>query len=176
MIVTLNDTTSAAVGKRLVSLREEGGAVALGRVLTLVILAADEESAEEAIEISNVASHEHPARVIVVLDADSAHEQAGLDAEIRVGSDAGASEVVVLRPRGEAGSRPDTLVMPLLLPDAPIVAWWASTPPEAPARERIGLMAQRRITNSMHCATRGPCWRPSPARMPPATRTSPGRA
>ncbi|WP_127129125.1 glucose-6-phosphate dehydrogenase assembly protein OpcA [Georgenia sp. SYP-B2076] len=155
MIVTLEDTTSAAVGNRLVSLREEGGAVALGRVLTLVILAEDEASAEDAIHISNVASHEHPARVIVVLPDGAAEDKSGLDAEIRVGSDAGASEVVVLRPHGGAGSRPDTLVMPLLLPDTPIVAWWTGMPPAAPSKEPIGLMAQRRITNTTRCADPG---------------------
>ncbi|WP_448071967.1 glucose-6-phosphate dehydrogenase assembly protein OpcA [Georgenia yuyongxinii] len=155
MIVTLNDTTSAAVGSRLVSLREEGGAVALGRVLTLVILADDERSAEQAIRVSNVASHEHPARVLAVLpDADGAG-RAGLDAQIRVGAHAGASEVVVLRPYGGAGSRPDTLIMPLLLPDAPIVTWWVNTPPEAPSKDPIGQMAHRRITNSIHCADPG---------------------
>ena len=155
MIVTLNDTTSAAVGNRLVSLRDEGGAVALGRVLTLVILADDEASAEAGIRSSNVASHEHPSRVLVVLRDSDADGRAGLDAEIRVGSDAGASEVVVLRPYGGAGARPDTLIMPLLLPDAPIVAWWVNTPPEAPSQHPIGRMAQRRITNSMHCPDPG---------------------
>ncbi len=40
MIVDLPDTTTSAVSKALVKLREEGGAVALGRVLTLVIASA----------------------------------------------------------------------------------------------------------------------------------------
>ena len=37
MILELPDTTTAKVAKELVNLREEGGAVALGRVLTLLI-------------------------------------------------------------------------------------------------------------------------------------------
>jgi len=37
MIVDLPDSTISKVSKKLVSIREEGGAVALGRVLTLVI-------------------------------------------------------------------------------------------------------------------------------------------
>ena len=37
MIIDLPSTTTNAVGKRLVKLRDEGGAVALGRVLTLVV-------------------------------------------------------------------------------------------------------------------------------------------
>ena len=37
MIVDLPNTTTSAISKTLVKIREEGGAVALGRVLTLVI-------------------------------------------------------------------------------------------------------------------------------------------
>ena len=37
MIVDLPDTNTSKVSKALVKIREEGGAVALGRVLTLVI-------------------------------------------------------------------------------------------------------------------------------------------
>lgn len=150
MIVTLRSTNAAEVGSRLVSLRDEGGAVALGRVLTLVILPDDEASSERAIRTANGASHEHPMRVIVLLP-DNLDKPAGLDAEIRVGGHAGASEVVVLRPRGGAGKTRDTLVMPLLLPDAPIVAWWPSTPPASPSADPIGAIAQRRITESVRC-------------------------
>ncbi|MFC7406207.1 glucose-6-phosphate dehydrogenase assembly protein OpcA [Georgenia alba] len=153
MIVTLRNTNSAEVGSRLVSLRDEGGAVALGRVLTLVVLSEDEDSTERAIRTANGASHEHPMRVLVVMP-DRPDEAAGLDAEIRVGGHAGASEVVVLRPRGGAGRSPGTLVMALLLPDAPIVAWWPSVPPPRPSTDPIGAMAQRRITESVR--TRDP--------------------
>ena len=38
MIIDLPDTTVSAISKKLVSVREEGGAVALGRVLTLIIV------------------------------------------------------------------------------------------------------------------------------------------
>lgn len=37
MIIPLPDTTASAVSKALVRIREEAGAVALGRVLTLII-------------------------------------------------------------------------------------------------------------------------------------------
>ncbi len=37
MIVDLPKTTTSQISKALVKVREEGGAVALGRVLTLVI-------------------------------------------------------------------------------------------------------------------------------------------
>ena len=37
MIVDLPDTTTNDINKRITSLREEGGAITLGRVLTLVV-------------------------------------------------------------------------------------------------------------------------------------------
>jgi glucose-6-phosphate dehydrogenase assembly protein OpcA len=145
VIVDLPDTTVSTIAKKLVSVREEGGAVALGRVLTLVIVSTGGFD-EEAIEAANAASREHPMRVIVlVVQPDAA---TGLDAQIRVGGDAGASEVVVLRARGEAADNQESLVNGLLLPDAPVVAWWPEDPPSAPASSAIGRMAQRRITDA----------------------------
>jgi glucose-6-phosphate dehydrogenase assembly protein OpcA len=38
--------------------------------------------------------------------------------------------------------------MPLMLPDSPVVAWWPGEPPAVPAKDPIGLMAQRRITDA----------------------------
>lgn len=150
MIVDLPDTTTAEVARRLVHLREEGGAVALGRVLTLVI-DADADDVEDAVAVTNDVSREHPMRVIV-LARDSDGAGARLDAQIRVGGDAGASEVVLLRASGEVLEHSDTLVVPLLLPDAPIVAWWPREIPVRPAEHPIGRMAQRRITDSLACA------------------------
>jgi glucose-6-phosphate dehydrogenase assembly protein OpcA len=65
MIVDLPATTVSNISKALVKIREEGGAVALGRVLTLII-ATHLGQEEEAIEAANDASREHPMRVIVV--------------------------------------------------------------------------------------------------------------
>lgn len=149
MIIDLPDTTTNEVTKTLVRLRDEGGAVALGRVLTLII-DADSGDAEGSISVANEASREHPCRVIV-LTREVDRTTARLDAEIRVGGDAGASEVIVLRASGEMLAHSDTLVMPLLLPDAPIVAWWPHELPEHPAEHPIGRMAQRRITDSVAC-------------------------
>lgn len=145
MIVELPDTTISQVAKQLVKVREEGGAVALGRVLTLVI-ATREEAAEPAIDAANDASREHPMRVIVILT--SREGEARLDAQIRVGGDAGASEVVVLRAFGAAASNEESLVTGLLLPDAPVVVWWPDQPPVRPSTSPLGRIAQRRITDA----------------------------
>lgn len=153
MIVDLPQTTTNAVNKALVKLRDEGGAVALGRVLTLVI-DAQGGAVEPAIDAANAASREHPCRVIVLAESEPADggATARLDAQVRVGGDAGASEVVVLRASRAMLEHADTLVMPLLLPDAPIVVWWPNEIPATPADHPIGRMAQRRITDSLSCA------------------------
>lgn len=147
MIIDLPSTTTSVVNKKLVDLRESGGAVALGRVLTLVIVTGDGTEVEQAIQAANDASREHPARVIVV--ARGAKEAAPrLDAQIRVGGDAGASEVLVLRLYGELADEGAGSVVPLLLPDAPVVAWWPSDAPPVPAKDPIGLLSHRRITDA----------------------------
>ncbi|MDF0515272.1 glucose-6-phosphate dehydrogenase assembly protein OpcA [Agromyces sp. H3Y2-19a] len=150
MIVELPDTTTSQVSKTLVKIREDGGVVALGRVLTLVI-ATTPDAEEEAIEAANDASREHPMRVIVVSiepGTESDAIEARLDAEIRVGGDAGASEVIILRAHGDAARYEESLVMALLLPDAPVVTWWPGAAPAVPGRSPLGRIAQRRITDA----------------------------
>ena len=147
MIIDLPSTTTAAINSKLVDIREEGGVTTLGRVLTLVIVTDDGGKTEEAIEAANDASREHPCRVIVV--ARGAKRAAPrLDAQIRVGGDAGASEVIVVRLYGELANEGASVVTPLLLPDAPVVAWWPFEAPAVPAKDPIGMLASRRITDA----------------------------
>ncbi|MBO0900265.1 glucose-6-phosphate dehydrogenase assembly protein OpcA [Cellulomonas sp. zg-ZUI222] len=149
MIIDMPDTSTRAINRRLIQEREEGGAVALGRVLTLII-DADAHDPEDAIAAANAASREHPCRIIVITERTSDRES-NLDAQIRLGGDAGASEVIVLRVSGGVVRHIDTLVMPLLLPDAPIVVWWPYDVPANPAEHPLGRMAQRRITDTTTC-------------------------
>ncbi|MHA7286096.1 glucose-6-phosphate dehydrogenase assembly protein OpcA [Arthrobacter sp. MDT3-44] len=146
MIVDLPDTTTSKVSKELMAMRERGGVVALGRVLTLVVITKSGYE-EQAIDAANEASREHPCRIIVLAE-ESPDEPTRLDGQIRVGGDAGASEVVVLRGYGELAQENESLVSALLLPDAPIVAWWPHGVPEAACRTSIGSIAHRRITDS----------------------------
>lgn len=149
MIIHLPATTTGLINKELVDLRLQGGVVALGRVMTLIVDATGTD-AETAIATANVTSREHPCRIIVL--APESAPSASLDAEIRVGGDAGAAEVIVLRPSGEMVDHADTLVIPLLLPDVPIVAWWPGPVPSNPMSTGIGQMATRRVTDSKGAA------------------------
>ncbi len=147
MIIDLPDTTAAEVQRRLISAREEGGAVALGRVLTFLIHTS-QEGEERVIQAANQASSEHPMRIVVVSEPAEVSTDPGLSAQIRVGGDAGASEVIVLRPVGPSASSLPGLVNGLLLPDAPVVTWWPGVCPECMAETELGQISQRRILDS----------------------------
>ncbi|MEU3414991.1 glucose-6-phosphate dehydrogenase assembly protein OpcA [Streptomyces sp. NPDC006658] len=150
MKIDLTDTTASKINKALVQGRRAIGTPAVGMVLTMVIVT-DEENAYDSIKAAEDASREHPSRTLVVIKRhartlrDRTHSR--LDAEVRVGSEAGTGETVVLRTYGEVSDHADSVVLPLLLPDAPVVVWWPVEAPEAPAKDPLGALAQRRITD-----------------------------
>ena len=146
MRVDIPNTTVSQVGKKLLELRDSGGVVALGRVLTLII-EAEPQDLERAIAAANAASRLHPSRILVLVNRPESSDSK-LDAQIRVGGDAGASEVVVLNAFGKAASNAESLLTGLLLPDAPVVAWWPSECSSNPSATEIGEIASRRITDS----------------------------
>ncbi|GAA1348711.1 glucose-6-phosphate dehydrogenase assembly protein OpcA [Falsarthrobacter nasiphocae] len=146
MIVDLPSTTVSKVDKALNRLRKEGGVSAVSRVLTLLVQSGP-EGYEEAVEAANAASREHPCRVVVLVAGDPEAE-ARLDAQIRVGGDAGASEVIVLEAHGALAGESESLVSGLLLPDAPIVLWWPDGVAGTKTERTLGRMATRRITDS----------------------------
>jgi len=152
VIVDLPDTNTNDVNAKLVELREEGGVYAQSRVLTLVIAPDTEAMIEDSIEAANHASREHPCRVILVSPLDRLATEARLDAQIRVGHDAGSGEVVVLRLSGPLANHASSVVIPFLLPDTPVVAWWPDVAPEVPARDPLGQLAAHRITDATNGA------------------------
>ncbi|MCT7659782.1 glucose-6-phosphate dehydrogenase assembly protein OpcA [Mycobacterium deserti] len=151
MIIDLPGTTTNDINKKITGLREEGGAITLSRVLTLVISLDSDESLEDSIEAAAFASREHPCRVIVVVPGDRDGADSRLDAQLRVGGDAGAGEIVALRLHGDLADHADSVVLPFLLPDTPVVAWWPIGGPAVPAQDPLGRLAKRRITNATAC-------------------------
>ena len=75
---------------------------------------------------------------------------ARMDAQIRVGGDAGASEIVVCRLFGELAAHGAGVAVPLMLADCPVVAWWPGECDADVAGSPIGAMASRRITDVSH--------------------------
>jgi glucose-6-phosphate dehydrogenase assembly protein OpcA len=152
MIVDLPGTTTNDINKKITGLREEGGAITLSRVLTLVISLDSDDLLEESIEAANFASREHPCRVIVVVPGERDSAEPRLDAQLRFGGDAGAGEVVALRLHGELADHASSVVLPFLLPDTPVVSWWPTGGPQVPAKDPLGRLAIRRITNATECS------------------------
>ncbi|OQR63271.1 glucose-6-phosphate dehydrogenase assembly protein OpcA [Streptomyces maremycinicus] len=151
MKTDLTDTTASKINKALVQGRRAIGTPAVGMVLTLVVVT-DEENAYDALKAANDASHEHPSRTLVVIKRVSrsprGRTQSRLDAEVRLGADAGSGETVILRLYGEVSDHAQSVVLPLLLPDAPVVVWWSVDAPRDPAGDPLGALGQRRVTDS----------------------------
>ncbi|MGW4169057.1 glucose-6-phosphate dehydrogenase assembly protein OpcA [Streptomyces chartreusis] len=151
MKIDLTDTTASKINKALVQGRRAIGTPAVGMVLTLVIVT-DEENAYDALKAASDASREHPSRTLVVIKRVSRSPRdrttSRLDAEVRVGADAGTGETVILRLYGEVSEHAQSVVLPLLLPDAPVVVWWPVTAPLDPANDPLGALAQRRVTDT----------------------------
>lgn len=152
MKIDLTDTTSSKINAALMDTRRASGSTAAGMVLTLVIVT-DEGSAYDALKAANDASREHPSRILAVIKragrSPRARAETRLDAEILVGTDAGSGETVVLRMHGELAAHAQSVVLPLLLPDAPVVVWWPDNAPAHPGLDPLGAIAQRRITDAV---------------------------
>jgi len=146
VIIDLPGTSTSAVAKKLVQLRNEVGAMALGRVLTLVVVVGPDDT-EDVIEIATEASRQHPCRLLVVISGTK-RGASRIDGQIRIGGDAGASEVVVLRLFGPLAGHAPSVIIPLLLPDSPIVAWWPRQAPANLSDDPIARLAARRITDA----------------------------
>ncbi|MFC8720856.1 glucose-6-phosphate dehydrogenase assembly protein OpcA [Kitasatospora sp. NPDC057198] len=152
MKIDLTDTTSSKINATMMDARRASGSTAAGMVLTLVIVT-DEGSAYDALKAANDASREHPSRILAVIKragrSPRARAETRLDAEILVGTEAGSGETVVLRMHGELAAHAQSVVLPLLLPDAPVVVWWPDNAPLNPAQDPLGALAQRRITDAV---------------------------
>lgn len=146
-MTTLWDTNGSAVVKELAAQRRTGGAVLSGVALTLVVVA-DESRVEEAEEAATHAAEMHPCRLLVVVRRQIEAPTPRLDAEVVIGGRLGPGEAVVMRMYGRLGLHAESVVLPLLAADAPVVAWWHAAPPDQLANDALAVFADRRITDS----------------------------
>lgn len=151
MAVELSSTNASKVAAALLLARRKSGSPAMGMVLTFVVVT-DEGDHYDALKAARAVSREHPSRILGVIRR-SARGAANLDAEITIGN-GGSGEQVLLRMSGELAKHPESVVLPLLLPDSPVVIWWPGRSPDEPSTDPLGALAQRRITD-MATVSRG---------------------
>ncbi|MGH3362942.1 MAG: glucose-6-phosphate dehydrogenase assembly protein OpcA [Nocardioides sp.] len=150
-MIELIDTTSSRIAAEFVRARTRAGSPAMGMVMTLIIVV-PEDDAEEAMAAAREASHEHPARVLGVILGDG---RGAAQVNAQVGTGAGwTGETALIRLKGEVVKHAESVVLPLLLPDSPVAIWWPTDPPDDPAADPLGGLAQRRITDAA-ATTRG---------------------
>jgi glucose-6-phosphate dehydrogenase assembly protein OpcA len=148
--VTLWDTTGSTIVEALLAERRAMGALASGIAVTVVIVV-DERHVAEAKAAAAVAAAAHPCRLLVVIRRDPTADTR-LDAEVQVGGGLGPTEAVVMRMYGQLTLHAQSVVLPLLAPDAPVVTWWHGPPPDLIGTDPLGVLANRRITDSARAA------------------------
>jgi glucose-6-phosphate dehydrogenase assembly protein OpcA len=150
MSVRLDDTTAGEVSSAINRERFLQGSSAVNRVLTLVIVA-DEETQADAVVAAAEAAREHPCRILTAIPRPGRTDPR-LDAVITVGGGDGLGELVELRLRGHLSQHIASVVLPLLVPDSPVVVWWPGKAPASPSEDPVGRLAQRRITDAAAAA------------------------
>ena len=146
-MTTLWDTTGSDVVKALSAERRSAGSVSSGLALTLVVIV-DEKHVAEAEAAATRAAAQHPCRLIIVVRRRPDAPEPRLDAEVLIGGRLGPGEGIVLRMYGRLALHAESVVLPLLAPDAPVVTWWFGTPPHRIAHDPLGVFADRRVTDS----------------------------
>lgn len=145
MEITLESTNASRIASALVRARRAAGSPAMDMVLTLIVVT-DDETVGADLATANELAHEHPARIIGVVHGDG-RGAPRLDAKVRVGVKS-SGESLLLRVSGGLTNHAESVVLPLLLPDTPVVVWWPHSAPAEPALDPIGRLAQRRLTDS----------------------------
>ena len=150
MIVTLSDTTASTIGAAIVDARRTVGSGS-GLVHTLICIC-DSSHFDAAFDAARDAARQHPSRLLMVVTTRSRKDK--LDAEVHAGEGT-PGDVIVLRLSGAMAKRPASVILPLLLPDSPVIAWWPFSGPDDLASDPMGALADRRITDS--AADKDPC-------------------
>jgi glucose-6-phosphate dehydrogenase assembly protein OpcA len=144
-MIRLEDTSGGAIARAIAEERHRMGSPTTGMVLTMLILS-DEEFASDATEAAVLSARQHPMRILTLIPRPGRGPDQ-IDAQVMVGGDDGPGEVAIVRLRGDRSEHANSVVIPLLLSDTPVVSWWPSDPPAIPADNPIGRHSQRRITD-----------------------------
>lgn len=144
VITTLKDTTTADIQNTITKARQELGA-ATGMVFTLLVVAPASDF-DAVFDACVEAGREHPSRIIVATNGSAKADR--LDAELHLG-EAVPGEIIALKFHGEVAAHKPSTLLPLLLPDSPVIAWWPGVAPDPMSQDEIGALASRRVTDAM---------------------------
>lgn len=141
----LENTDASKIAAALLEARRSAGSPATGMVMTMVIVV-PEQDAEEALTAAREASREHPSRRLGVI-LGSSRGPSTITADIKAGAGT-TGERALMKLSGEVTKHPESVVLPLLLPDSPVVVWWPTEAPADPAHDPLGRLGNRRITDA----------------------------
>lgn len=141
----LENTDASGIAAALLEARRSAGSPAMGMVMTMVIVV-PEQDAEEALTAAREASREHPSRRLGVI-IGSSRGPSNITADIKAGAGT-TGERALMKLTGEVTKHPESVVLPLLLPDSPVVVWWPTEAPADPASDPLGRLGTRRITDA----------------------------
>jgi glucose-6-phosphate dehydrogenase assembly protein OpcA len=144
MIVNLPDTNAAEIQQGIAQARHNLGGTS-GLVFTLVVVA-DLAGFDRALEACLEAGREHPSRILLLVNGRARADR--LDAQVQAGEGT-PGEIVTCKFHGALQQHRESVVLPLLLPDLPVIVWWPGRSPQAPGVDPIGRLATRRITDAM---------------------------
>ncbi|EPD33389.1 glucose-6-phosphate dehydrogenase assembly protein OpcA [Propionimicrobium lymphophilum] len=148
MFTRLNNVDARKINDWLTHARLEGGAAG-GQVLTLVVVS-NPENAPTASANALAAGKLHPSRVLLVIRDHSSEVpegSTGVDVEIRIG-DGLPGEMITLWLAGEAAYHSRSLIVPLLLPQLPVVIWWPNKFPDSFDDSQVAQVSTRRIVDT----------------------------
>jgi glucose-6-phosphate dehydrogenase assembly protein OpcA len=145
MSLSLADTSAGEINKALITARRAHGGPTAGHVMTLIV-AAEGMGSGPAVQATCRTASEHPSRILVVR-RHAGESNTRLDADVFGSGERGPGEMVILDLSGELAAHADSVVVPLLIPDTPVVTFWPGTGPEDPCADPLGRLSQRRITD-----------------------------
>jgi glucose-6-phosphate dehydrogenase assembly protein OpcA len=144
MIVNLPDTNAAEIQQGIAQARHNLGGTS-GLVFTLVVVA-DLAGFDTVFDACMQAGREHPSRILLLVNGRARADR--LDAQVQAGEGA-PGEIITCKFHGTLQQHRESVVLPLLLPDLPVIVWWPGRSPQAPGVDPIGRLGTRRITDAM---------------------------
>lgn len=144
-MIELQGTSGSAIAAAIAKERHRMGSPTTGMVLTLLICS-DGSHSDAAAAAAARAARQHPMRILTLV-TDPYTTDNRIDAEISVGGDQGPGELAIVHLLGSLSEHANSVVIPLLLSDTPVVAWWPGVAPDVTFDDPIGHHAQRRITD-----------------------------